>query len=49
MNLPQAQPQRMLALALAFVVSASATAPHLSAQANAFTPPTGPDGRWVPP
>ena len=23
----------------------SATAPHLSAQANAFTPPTGPDGR----
>jgi hypothetical protein len=35
----------MLILAFAFVVSAWATAPHLSAQANAFTPPTGPDGR----
>jgi hypothetical protein len=35
--------RRTLALALALV--SSATAPHLSAQASAFTPPTGPDGR----
>jgi hypothetical protein len=32
-------------LALAFALVMSATAPHLSAQADAFTPPTGPDGR----
>lgn len=36
-------PRRTLALAFALVMSA--TAPHLSAQAEAFTPPTGPDGR----
>jgi hypothetical protein len=42
MNLPH----RMLTLGLALVVSAWATAPHLGAQqANALTPPTGPDGR----
>ena len=41
MNLPH----RALALALALVVSAWATAPSLSAQGNALTPPTGPDGR----
>jgi hypothetical protein len=35
--------RRTLALAVALVVSAAA--PHLSAQASALTPPTGPDGR----
>lgn len=39
MNLPP----RTLALAFALVLST--TAPHLYAQASAFTPPTGPDGR----
>lgn len=39
MNLPH----RTLAIAFALVMSAAV--PHLSAQANAFTPPTGPDGR----
>ena len=37
------RPRRPLALAFALVMSA--TAPHLSAQADAFMPPTGPDGR----
>ena len=37
--------RRTLALAFALVLSAWATAPHLAAQASAFTPPTGPDGR----
>lgn len=32
-------------LPLAFALVMSATASHLSAQADAFTPPTGPDGR----
>lgn len=40
MNLPR----RTLAL-FALVLSAWASAPHLSAQASPLTPPTGPDGR----
>jgi hypothetical protein len=39
MNLPR----RTLAIAFALVMSAAV--PHLSAQADVFTPPTGPDGR----
>jgi hypothetical protein len=39
MNLPRGT------LALAFALVLSVTPPHLSAQADAFTPPTGPDGR----
>jgi hypothetical protein len=38
-------PRRTIALAFALVSSAWVTAPQLSAQTNAFTPPTGPDGR----
>jgi len=37
--------RRTLALAFALVLGALATAPHLAAQASAFTPPTAPDGR----
>lgn len=40
-------PRRLLAVAFALVLVLvlSAPVPHLSAQAHAFTPPTGPDGR----